>query len=297
MQEEHGMSRMIDMLARSAFATALLLASAGAARAATDAPLPMARQNELVKTYCAACHDDAKMIGGLSLEHFDAAQADPTIAAMLLSKMTNGLRLEIVRAADADSETTAMVERELKSSALGAAGVPPPDAATALAWVSALAKEASGAAAWTSHHQQAVQTASIIREMPLSTSATKANIYRLAVTCRPDTREGTITLTWAPGDLANGRELTATADGGAVVTPKLARKAWQGNLGPTSGIGSVVLYSTRDGGGATITALPAKSVTVANLLADQRVSFSFDELGPSVRQALSACFTVGTTAQ
>jgi len=27
------------------------------------------------------------------------------------------------------------------------------------------------------------------------------------------------------------------------------------------------------------------------------VSFSFDELGPSVRQALSACFTVGTTAQ
>jgi hypothetical protein len=291
------MPRTIDTLARSAFAGALLLASAGAARANTDAPLPIARQNELVKTYCAACHDDARMTGGLSLEHFDAAQADPTIAAMLLSKMTNGLRLETVKAADADSEARATLEKELGSSALGAAGVPPPDAATALAWISALASEASGATEWTSHRHQAVQTASIIREMPLSTSAVKANIYRLAVTCRPDTREGNITLTWAPGDLANGRELTATADGGAPVTPKLAKKTWQGNRGPTGGIGSVVLYSTRDGAGATLTALPAKSVRIANLLADQLVNFSFDELGPSVRQALSACFTVGTTAQ
>jgi hypothetical protein len=290
------MPPLIDALALSALAAALLLASAGAA-AAADGPLPIARQNELVKTYCAACHDDARRVGGLSLEHFDAAQADPTIAAMLLSKITNGLRLEIVRAADIDSEASAMLQKELKGSVIGAAGIPPPDPATARAWVSALSSEASGATVWTSNHHQGLQAASIVREMPLATAAAKANIYRLAVTCQPDTREGHITLTWSPGDLANGRELTAAADGGALVTPKLARKTWQGNRGPALGIGSVVLYSTREGDGAALTALPTHSVTVGNLLADQSVSFSFSELAPAVRQTLSPCFTAGATAQ
>ena len=101
------MPRPTDALARFAVTGALLPAAAGAALA-TDAPLPIARQNELVQTYCAACHDDARRVGGLSLEHFDAAQADPTITAMLLSKLTNGLTLETVRAADGDSDARAV---------------------------------------------------------------------------------------------------------------------------------------------------------------------------------------------
>jgi hypothetical protein len=281
---------MLDPLTRPALAGALLLASAGAARAAADPPLSIARQNELVKIYCAACHDDGRKIGGLSLEHFDAAQADPTIAAMLLSKMTNGLTLATVTAAGGDAEAAAMLEKEVRSSAIGAAGVPPPDAATVRAWIRALSTEAAGATGWTSNRDGGVQTASVVREMRRSSAAAKANLYRLAVTCRPDTRDGTITLTWAPGDFANGRELTATADGGAPVTAKLARKIWQGNRGPALGIGSIALYSSRGGTGATLTALPSQSVTIANLLADETVTFSFDELAPSVRQAMSACF-------
>ena len=47
------------------------------------AAMPPAEQNALVKRYCAVCHTDAAMNGGLSLQHYDAANRDPTLAAMI----------------------------------------------------------------------------------------------------------------------------------------------------------------------------------------------------------------------
>jgi hypothetical protein len=35
-------------------------------------------QSALVKQYCAMCHTDTAMNGGLSLQHYDAAKRDPT---------------------------------------------------------------------------------------------------------------------------------------------------------------------------------------------------------------------------
>ena len=54
------------------------------------AAMPAAEQNALVKQYCAVCHTDAAMNGGLSLQHYDAAKRDPTLAAMILSKLNAG---------------------------------------------------------------------------------------------------------------------------------------------------------------------------------------------------------------
>jgi hypothetical protein len=39
------------------------------------------------------------MYGGLSVQHFDASHADPTVAAMLVSKLTNGHTPKDVEAA------------------------------------------------------------------------------------------------------------------------------------------------------------------------------------------------------
>jgi len=93
---------------------------------ATSAPaaetMPPAQQNTLVQTYCAVCHTDAAKNGGLSLEHYDAAQANPALAAMLLSKLRN--------------------------SAMGAAGLGVPDSATRNAWVAATAAQAERAKDW-----------------------------------------------------------------------------------------------------------------------------------------------------
>src|SRR3954451_1937553 len=226
------MRHTCETFARATLAGALVLGWAAVA-AAGDA-MPVAQQNELVRTYCGACHDDARVIGGLSLEHFDAGQADPTIVAMLLSKMTNGLTLETVQAADAEPNAQAMLEKEIKGSAIHAAGVPPPDAATIRAWISALSGEAAGATAWTSNPSEAaVATARVVREVPVARDPAKANIYRISVSCRADSREGDIVLTWAPGDLAHGREVSVSADGGPFDSHKLAVRTWRGNRGPT----------------------------------------------------------------
>src|SRR5580704_7391030 len=69
--------------------------------------MPAAQQNELVKKYCAVCHNDTQLNAGLSVEHFDAAHADPSVAAMLLSKLTSGLPLDRVSAANVDPAAAA----------------------------------------------------------------------------------------------------------------------------------------------------------------------------------------------
>src|SRR5215831_6712190 len=58
-----------------------------AAVAYAQAGLSVAEQNEITRTRCAVCHTDAKPLGGLSLEHFDAANPDPALARMMLVKI------------------------------------------------------------------------------------------------------------------------------------------------------------------------------------------------------------------
>src|SRR5437870_4881425 len=86
------------------------------------AAMPPAEQNALVRRYCAVCHTDAAMNGGLSLQHYDAAKRDPTLAAMILSKLNNG--------------------------AMGAAGNGVPDKAAQQAWLESTREQAARAREW-----------------------------------------------------------------------------------------------------------------------------------------------------
>jgi hypothetical protein len=273
----------------------------GAHPAAASEGMPVAQQNALVQKYCAACHDDARRVGGLSLEHFDAAHVSPGVAAMLLSKLTNGLTLERVKAANTDSEAAALIDVALKSSAIYAAGVAVPDNATSHSWINALSAAADGATEWTMDGSTAnqVMTASIVREVPSAINTARADIYRLTLTCRADTREGDMQLTWAPGDLQNGREIFAEMDGKQSATHKVEVKEWMGTNGhPTRGAGAMVLYSTQDSHDAqTATAIPVRMLTVSNLLREQVVAFPFESLTQAARQTLSACFGSVTTGQ
>jgi hypothetical protein len=68
------------MRAVAALAVGLIVASPAAV---AGEAMPVPQQNALVQKYCAVCHTDTQRNAGLSLQHFDAAHADPSVAAMM----------------------------------------------------------------------------------------------------------------------------------------------------------------------------------------------------------------------
>jgi hypothetical protein len=249
---------------------------------ASDA-MPAAQQNALIQKYCAVCHTDAHLNGGLSLEHFDAAHPDPGVAAMLLSKLTSGLSLEKVRKVESDPDAAAMLAAKMKTGAMGAAGLPVPDRGTQNALVAALSAETAGASAWTVNRRGQVLTAGIAREVRSATNAADADMYRLTLTCDPDTHKGEMLLSWAPGVPAKNRAMSVAVDAGAPVTYTIepGEKMFTGASG-TSGTGAIILSKSKS--------LPKQNVTVINLFPDETVVFPFMGLDGTVRGALAACF-------
>lgn len=168
---------------------AALLMTATAQSAELMAP---AQQNALTQKYCAVCHTDAAKNGGLSLEHYDAAYANPPLAAMLLSKLTNG--------------------------AMGAAGLGIPDKATREAWVAATAAQAERANEWTVIRTDATESkapllvASIVRYVAARKPEAGTPIYRLILACNIASHQGEIQLAWSPEAQTN-RTFSVSPDG------------------------------------------------------------------------------------
>jgi hypothetical protein len=242
----------------------------GSPMAAASGAMPAAQQNALVQTYCAVCHTDAARNGGLSLEHFDAAHPDPVVAAMVLGK--------------------------LKTGAIGAAGLKPPDEATVQAWIASTSAEAAGANRWNVNRTKdpatkgSVLSASIVQELPPAAIPDVPDSYRLTVTCRADTHEAGMELAWSPGSPKMGQVFSALVDGTALATYKVEGTEQMGNgTGGSSGPGSIVLYPTKQNTAAAM-ALPAQTLTIRDAFPNETVVFPFGELSPTDRQALSACF-------
>jgi hypothetical protein len=253
------------------WSTAAAVLVAGLPLVAGAASLPASEQNTLVRRYCTVCHTDASMNGGLSLEHFDAARPDPGDAAMIVSKM--------------------------KAGAFGAAGIAPPDQATQLALVASLSLAAAGADRWmltSGPHPRTgspVARASVVQAVVSAAGSGEPDLYRLTLTCHPDTRQGDIQLAWSPNVPPDGRLVSVVADDRAPVSFKVEGTEKMGNgTAGTSGPGSTILYATSSPAPRLAMPLPARTLTVSRLIGDQAVAFHFDELSPSARDALSPCF-------
>jgi hypothetical protein len=243
-------------------AVAVFMAGPPASALASSA-MPVAQQNTLVQTYCAVCHNDAHLNGGLSLEHFDAAQPDPGLAAMLVSK--------------------------LKGKAMGAAGIPLPDRATQDALLSALSSEAAGASGWNVIRTP-ILTASVVQGALSAANGGEPDLYRLTLTCNADTHEGEMQLAWSPGVPSPDRVMSFAVDEKAPLTYKVesGEKMFKGASGD-SGTGAIILYPAIP--------LPAQTLTISNLFSDETVVFPFGGLTQPVRKALSTCFTGGSNSQ
>jgi len=225
--------------------------------------MPASEQNKVIQTYCAVCHTDTSMTADLTLEHFDAANLDPSLAAMLRSKAKNG--------------------------AFGAAGIKPPDRAYQDAFFGALAAESAGANRWTITRSQTparspMLTATVLRSAPSVMNAGDPDLYRLTLSCVPDSHEGEMKLTWAPWDVPLvGGTMSVASDEKAANTLNLK-----------NGAGSTILANS-------VAGLPEQTLTIrtpqmsanqnrVDPLPDETVVFAFNELAPDVRQELSACF-------
>ncbi len=229
----------------------LLAVVAGLSKA--EEAMPVARQNELVARYCAVCHTDAARNGGLSLQHFDAASVDSSLAAMLLSKMRGG--------------------------AFGAAGLPIPDKDTRTAWMSALASQSVGSQEWSvSRSNQDVVTASILREIPPGTATPEPSLYRLVVSCGGGTRQGSMQLSWSPSPRTG--TLSVSADGNpATFVPVEGREKMGNGAAITTGPAAIMLKLK----------MPLDSLKVGDLFPGQTVTFSFASMSGATRDSLSAC--------
>jgi hypothetical protein len=216
--------------------------------------LPISQQNALVGKYCAVCHDDAKMVGGFSLQHFDAINVDSILAAMMASKIKDG--------------------------AFGASGIPMPDQATQDALRNALLMKAANVTGWTVSSESQTLTLKNLQQVHLPINAlAESNLYSLTLTCRLDTGEAELRIAWAPGDVPKeGAVITIVADGKAT-----AHKV-------SAGQGFAVLYSTSaDGVTKPVGSVPEQILSIGNLFPQETASFSFDTLPTSARLAFAGC--------
>jgi hypothetical protein len=228
--------------------------------------LPAAQQNALVQKYCAVCHTDAVRNGGLSLEHYDAAQVNPALAAMLLSKLQNN--------------------------AMGAAGLGIPDKATRDAWVAATASQAAGAAQWTvtrtevPESHDTILTASIVRDVAPRGEGVGAPVYRLTLACNIASHKGDIQLTWAPSPQTD-RTFFVSVDGNSGIPHSLEGREERMGNGATvaTGLGASMLNLP----------LPETTLTINELFPGETVVFPFGALGQVDRRQLALCLPAAAT--
>jgi hypothetical protein len=227
--------------------------------------MPVAQQNAVVQKYCASCHTDADPAGALSLQHFDAAKTAPALSAMLLSKVTAGVPIATVKAAASDPGASAVVGRQMKHGAMGAAGIGVPDRPTIDAFIQALATSATDASRWQVSRTGATLTATVARELSPPRSSGEAPMYRLTLSCNTETKQREALFTWAPS--AASGPITAVVDGVAPLTYEAQGEAIDLALNP----------------------LPKKSLRVSGPFPDETVEFAISELPADARGSLAVC--------
>jgi len=241
--------------------------------------MPAVEQNALVVKYCAVCHTDSARNGGLSLQHFNAQTAPPSLAAMMLSKLTGGLPLDLLRTMPSHPDARVLVEKRIRGGAINAAGIATPTSTLTLALAAALARRAADSDQWNlQRSDDEVWSASILRETPLTDGDVEA--FRLTMSCDVNSRRPSMQLDWSP--IPKLGELSVTVDNRAPVSYQLQGIETMGNggSGKTTGRAS-----------ASLSPIVPKEKLSASGLFSEPVVFPFSTMPAVMRRALEPCFS------
>lgn len=271
------MRQLLVAISTIVIGSAIALRAAAPPQAPVSASLAVAEQNRLVQQYCAPCHTDKAPSGGLSLQHFDALTAAPSLAAMMVSKIANGTPLDTVRASAATADAASIMHTQMTGGAMHAAGIALPPQDTIDAFARALAARAERASEWSTEQRGPITFASMAREVPSRSNT--ASMYRLIASCNADTRVAELQLTWAPQP-AQGK-LTLNAD-----------QATEFTFGIDGSEASFSLFNSPNAASAA-PFWPASVLTATGLFGDHSVEFPFKDLPAATRRALNACITEG----
>lgn len=236
--------------------------------------MPAVQQNALVQKYCVGCHKGATPGGGLSLEAFDASREDPGLARMIVTKIS-------------------------KDGAMAAAGVPKPDAPTMEAFLGALSTVAGrptrGNGVWdvtlASEPKSGYTLVTARVEQAIATASKQAGVYQLTITCsgkshRGDMQVATFTRHQGDGPVAV-RPMSPQANGEVAF-----RYALDGGAPRSAALDGAEPHA---GSPKEALPLPARTLAVIDLFANENVSFDFVRLNPAVRQQLATCFMPAAT--
>jgi hypothetical protein len=229
--------------------------------------MPIQQVNELVRTRCAMCHSGEHPKGGLSVEQFDAASPDPALARMLWVKMARDGAIFAAGGEPPDAATRDSLLRELSAIA---------DTAPLDGWkVDVAPDQAKGG-----HN---VVTATIVQAA--SANEWPSSLYGLTITCSGRTQRGEMTLAAYSKRTANA-QLTSRplspAKNGAI------RFGYAVDGAPEE---IATSYVARNNAAApmALVQIPARTLTIRDLVAGETVVFPFDRLSPVVRRQLASC--------
>ncbi len=276
---------------------ALTLGSRASAQAvpaavANDA-VSVAQQNASVQRHCVVCHNDSAKSDGLSLQGFDVAQVAPSLAAIILSEFSAGTLLEQLKWRPESylmSLSVGKPHHEMPDNQ----GLSTPDRPAIDALGRSLIEKATASQEW--HVEQMTDRSkrsslvmvSSMRELPHEVK--DAEVFRLVLSCNPETRRGEMRLSWAP-KVKEGT-FTVSVDGKTPITHTISatRRMEAGEPGHRGG-GSVAFDASGNGSARRPRMpFPVRRLTIGDLFYPDKLEFPFDAIPSSARQALSACF-------
>jgi hypothetical protein len=113
-------------------------------------------------------------------------------------------------------------------------------------------------------------------------------MYRLVLTCNLTAREGAMQLAWSP--IPKEGPLAVAVDDRPETMFRVEGKERMGDGQPVTTGPAAFVFARFGGAPDSRLELPKRTLTVSGLFAGERVTFPFDQLTASARQALADCF-------